>query len=43
MLRMMKNLESTATLKEILGAIQIPGINMTGITMDVVLKRSHAP
>ena len=42
MLRMMKNFESTATLKEILGAIQIPGINMTGITMDVVLKRSHA-
>ena len=43
MLRMMKDLESTATLKEILGAIQIPGINMTGITMGVVLKRSHAP
>ena len=43
MLGMTKDLESTATLKEILGVIQIPGINMTGITMDVVLKRSHAP
>ena len=43
MLRMMTDLESTATLKEIPGAIQIPGINMTGITTDVVLKRNHAP
>ena len=39
----MKDLESTATLKEIPGAIQIPGIDMTVITMGVVPKRSHAP
>ena len=38
----MKNLKSTATLKEILGAIQIPGIDMTGIQMGVVPNRSHA-
>ena len=38
----MKNLESTATLKEIPGVIQIPGTNMTGTTTDVVLKRNHA-